>query len=167
MFAIVRRRCRQHHGWRSELTAVGLVGIDDGGSTSFHPRSSTGRRKRCMSTQSSRRTPIGTQPCRNVVCSTFGSGHLLVFYAGLQAWPADGSPEALYIVGYFVVSLVGLAASFTPAQLNEFSKNAHVREALTDQAAAFIFAPGRGEASAESNCRYLAKVRPLAGTRLS
>ncbi len=120
-----------------------------------------------MSTQSSRRTPIGTQPCRNVVCSTFGSGHLLVFYAGLQAWPADGSPEALYIVGYFVVSLVGLAASFTPAQLNEFSKNAHVREALTDQAAAFIFAPGRGEASAESNCRYLAKVRPLAGTRLS
>ena len=57
---------------------------------------------------------------------------------------ADGSPEALYIVGYFVVSLVGLAASFTPAQLNEFSKNAHVREALTDQAAAFIFAPGRG-----------------------
>ena len=72
--------------------------------------------------------------------------------------------SALYIVGYFVVSLVGLAASFTPAQLNEFSKNAHVREALTDQAAAFIFAPGRGEASAESNCRYLAKVRPLAGT---
>jgi hypothetical protein len=75
---------------------------------------------------------------------------------GAEAWPADGSPEALYIVGYFVVSLVGLAASFTPAQLNEFSKNAHVREALTDQAAAFIFAPGRGEASAESNCRYLA-----------
>jgi len=70
-----------------------------------------------------------------------------VFYAGLQAWLADGSPEALYIVGYFVVSLVGLAASFTPEQFDEFSRNADVREALTDQAAAFIFAPGRVEAA--------------------
>ena len=70
-----------------------------------------------------------------------------MFYAGCKHGLPTVVTEALYIVGYFVVSLVGLAALFTPVQFNDLSKNAHVREALTDQAAAFIFAPGRGEAA--------------------
>jgi putative DNA base modification enzyme with NMAD domain len=55
-------------------------------------------------------------------------GDLLVFYAGLQAWPVNSDPAALYIVGYFEVSLVGLASMFTAAQIEEFSLNSHVRQ---------------------------------------
>jgi Nucleotide modification associated domain 3 len=33
------------------------------------------------------------------------AGDLLVFYAGLQRWPSDGTRAALYIVGYFGLSV--------------------------------------------------------------
>jgi hypothetical protein len=55
------------------------------------------------------------------------TGDLLVFYAGLQRWPADGTRGALYIVGYFEVALAGLASSLSDAQLAHCAANFHVR----------------------------------------
>lgn len=60
-------------------------------------------------------------------------GDYLIFYCGLQEWDdeagwrASESP-ALYIVGYFVVELAGMAADFSKTTLKrEFGKNFHVR----------------------------------------
>ena len=53
-------------------------------------------------------------------------GDLLVFYSGLEPWPKGGRKE-LFIVGYFIVEVAGLATDFTPKKLkNLFSKNAHL-----------------------------------------
>lgn len=60
-------------------------------------------------------------------------GDYLIFYAGLQRWDEDkgwsqGSSPALYIIGYFVVELAGMAAEFSKRALKvEFGKNFHVR----------------------------------------
>lgn len=60
-------------------------------------------------------------------------GDYLIFYCGLQEWDeetgwrADKLP-ALYIAGYFVVELAGIASEFSKATLKrEFGKNFHVR----------------------------------------
>src|SRR5690606_9918164 len=60
-------------------------------------------------------------------------GDYLIFYCGLQEWDdetgwrATESP-ALYIVGYFVVELAGMATDFSKTALKrEFGKNFHVR----------------------------------------
>lgn len=58
-------------------------------------------------------------------------GDYLIFYAGLQRWDDQEGftgPRALYIVGYFVVQLAGLAGEFSRTTLKqEFGKNYHVR----------------------------------------
>jgi len=54
-------------------------------------------------------------------------GDLLVFYAGLEKWPAGGEP-GLYIVGFFEVVLAALAKDLTRDELGKlFSRNFHVR----------------------------------------
>jgi hypothetical protein len=55
------------------------------------------------------------------------AGDLLVFSAGLQRWPADGTRGALYIIGYFEVAFAGLASSLSEAQLAMCAANFHVR----------------------------------------
>lgn len=60
-------------------------------------------------------------------------GDYLIFYCGLQAWDEEtgwqtDEPPALYLAGYFVVELAGMAAGFTKTTLKkEFGKNFHVR----------------------------------------
>ncbi len=60
-------------------------------------------------------------------------GDYLVFYAGLQNWDEKsgwhkGEPPGLYIIGYFVVEMAGMATDFTKAILkSEFGCNFHVR----------------------------------------
>jgi hypothetical protein len=55
------------------------------------------------------------------------AGDLLVFYAGLQGFDFDAAP-ALYLVGYFEVTIAGFARDFDPAQINHnFGANFHVR----------------------------------------
>ncbi len=60
-------------------------------------------------------------------------GDYLIFYCGLQEWDEetgwrDSISPALYIVGYFVVEMAGLATEFTKTTLKrEFGKNFHVR----------------------------------------
>ncbi len=60
-------------------------------------------------------------------------GDYLIFYCGLQEWAeetgwrTDKSP-ALYVVGYFVVELAGIATDFSETTLKRsFGKNFHVR----------------------------------------
>src|SRR5262245_7835435 len=60
-------------------------------------------------------------------------GDFLVFYCGLQRWDSkkgwnhDSSP-ALYLAGYFEVTLAGMAGDFDKKTLlSEFGKNFHVR----------------------------------------
>jgi hypothetical protein len=53
-------------------------------------------------------------------------GSLLVFYAGLEKWP-ERAHAGLYIIGYFEVAKAGLAADFSPAELEkDFGMNFHV-----------------------------------------
>jgi hypothetical protein len=60
-------------------------------------------------------------------------GDHLIFYCGLQEWDEDSGwradvPPALYIAGYFVVEMAGLATEFTKTTLKKvFGKNFHVR----------------------------------------
>jgi hypothetical protein len=60
-------------------------------------------------------------------------GDYLIFYCGLQEWDADtgwrnDQPPALFIAGYFVVELAGMALDFTKRVLREqFGQNFHVR----------------------------------------
>jgi Nucleotide modification associated domain 3 len=58
---------------------------------------------------------------------------LLVFYAGLEPWPNNhsrSSTAALYIIGYFEVTLAGFAPEFSDQELHAyFASNAHVRNA--------------------------------------
>lgn len=60
-------------------------------------------------------------------------GDHLIFYAGLQAWDdeagwAKDRGPALYIIGYFVVAMAGMAADFSKKTLGaEFGENFHVR----------------------------------------
>ncbi len=60
-------------------------------------------------------------------------GDLLVFYCGLQKWDAGGGWDqyhrpALYLAGYFEVSLAGMAGDFDQKILKkQFGKNFHVR----------------------------------------
>lgn len=60
-------------------------------------------------------------------------GDLLVFYCGLQEWNAETGwnrdcRPALYLAGYFEVTLAGMARDFEKSVLNsEFSMNFHVR----------------------------------------
>ncbi|QDT48928.1 hypothetical protein Pan258_29750 [Symmachiella dynata] len=60
-------------------------------------------------------------------------GDFLIFYCGLQEWDEvtgwnTGETPALYIAGYFVVELAGMATEFTKTTLKrEFGKNFHVR----------------------------------------
>jgi Nucleotide modification associated domain 3 len=66
-----------------------------------------------------------TLPKRSL--SRLQAGDLLVFYAGMQAWPERGTP-ALYLVGFFEVKLAGFVSKFSTEQLrDEFSANFHVR----------------------------------------
>jgi len=64
---------------------------------------------------------------------TLEKGDFLIFYAGLQDWDEDAGwnrnhSPALYIVGYFVVELAGMAGDFSRTTLRvEFGKNFHVR----------------------------------------
>lgn len=60
-------------------------------------------------------------------------GDYLIFYCGFQewdeetGWQADEAPS-LYIMGFFVVELAGMAADFSKTTLKrEFRKNFHVR----------------------------------------
>jgi hypothetical protein len=61
------------------------------------------------------------------------SGDFLVFYCGLQAWDSkmgwNGEHRpALYLAGYFEVTLAGMAGDFDTKTLKtEFSKNFHIR----------------------------------------
>jgi Nucleotide modification associated domain 3 len=55
------------------------------------------------------------------------AGDMVVFYAGLKGW---GSPEptGLYLIGYFVVMVAGMADSFDDIERQElFAENFHVR----------------------------------------
>lgn len=55
------------------------------------------------------------------------TGDMLVFYAGLEGWGFD-SPPALYIIGYFEVSLAGKAVDFELTEVRSlFRENFHVR----------------------------------------
>lgn len=60
-------------------------------------------------------------------------GDFLVFYCGLQEWHSGNGGKsshrpALYLAGYFEVSLAGMACDFdTTALKTEFGKNFHVR----------------------------------------
>lgn len=60
-------------------------------------------------------------------------GDYLVFYAGLQEWTEETGwitavPPALYLVGYFVVELAGMATEFSSGVVRrEFGNNFHVR----------------------------------------
>jgi hypothetical protein len=59
-------------------------------------------------------------------------GDFLVFYCGLQEWDSErrwnGSRPALYLAGYFEVTLAGMAGDFDKKVLkSEFGKNFHVR----------------------------------------
>lgn len=60
-------------------------------------------------------------------------GDYLIFYCGLQEWDEEAGwrvseSPALYIVGYFVVELAGMAANFSKTTLKrEFGNNFHVR----------------------------------------
>lgn len=72
-----------------------------------------------------------TSPKRSL--RTLEKGDYLIFYAGLQQWD-DGNgwnqkvAPALYIIGYFVVEMAGMAADFSKASLRtEFGQNFHVR----------------------------------------
>lgn len=72
-----------------------------------------------------------TTPKRSL--QTLEKGDYLIFYAGLQGWEKDsgwsqGTPPALYIIGYFVVEMAGMAEDFSKAALRgEFGQNFHVR----------------------------------------
>ena len=57
-------------------------------------------------------------------------GDMLVFYCGLEGWDCQSKP-ALYLMGYFEVSVAGKASSFSPDDLqNLFSENFHVRHPI-------------------------------------
>lgn len=54
-------------------------------------------------------------------------GDILAFYVGLKRWDGEGEP-GLYIVGYFVVEVAGLANEFSRADLiATFGANFHVK----------------------------------------
>lgn len=54
-------------------------------------------------------------------------GDLLVFYGGLQGWDHD-SPPALYLFGYFVAEVAGIAAKLGDSFVKKhFAANFHVR----------------------------------------
>lgn len=60
-------------------------------------------------------------------------GDYLIFYCGLQEWDEEtgwrkNKTPALYIVGYYVIELAGMAADFPKTRLKrEFGRNFHVR----------------------------------------
>ncbi len=72
-----------------------------------------------------------TTPKRSL--RTLEKGDYLIFYAGLQKWDEEtgwvnGEPPALYIIGYFVVEMAGMATEFTKTTLQkQFGQNFHVR----------------------------------------
>lgn len=72
-----------------------------------------------------------TTPKRSLRNLQFGD--LLVFYCGLQKWDVDSGwnreqRPALYLAGYFEVTLAGMAADIPKNVLNtEFGMNFHVR----------------------------------------
>lgn len=53
-------------------------------------------------------------------------GDLLVFYAGMEGWDHFRVP-ALYLVGYFRVTLADFAVNFSKSELAQFQHNYHVR----------------------------------------
>lgn len=72
-----------------------------------------------------------TTPKRSL--RNLNSGDYLVFYCGLQkwdsacGWDSDHRP-ALYLAGYFEVTLAGMATDFDTKTLrNQFGKNVHVQ----------------------------------------
>lgn len=64
---------------------------------------------------------------------TLENDDYLIFYAGLQEWNEDTGwnqeiAPALYIIGYFLVEMAGLATEFTKKTLqSKFGQNFHVR----------------------------------------
>lgn len=61
------------------------------------------------------------------------NGDYLIFYCGLQEWDKatgwkEGRHPGLYIVGYFVVEMAGMATDFSKRMVElEFGQNFHVR----------------------------------------
>ena len=52
---------------------------------------------------------------------------ILAFYAGLEGWDFDVA-KALYLIGYFVVEVAGLARELSPEAIQyQFAENYHVR----------------------------------------
>ena len=72
-----------------------------------------------------------TSPIRSL--RTLERADVFIFYCGLQNWDEGtgwrvSPPSALYIVGYFVVELAGMAADFSKTTLRrEFGQNFHFR----------------------------------------
>lgn len=58
---------------------------------------------------------------------TLQPGDILAFYAGLEGWGCKKEP-GLYLIGYFVVQVAGMANQFSDEDLQTlFGQNAHVR----------------------------------------
>jgi len=54
-------------------------------------------------------------------------GDMLIFYCGLEGWDFK-SPPALYLMGYFEITVAGRASAFSESEVqNLFSQNYHVR----------------------------------------
>ncbi len=55
------------------------------------------------------------------------SGDMLIFYCGLKGWDCP-TPPALYLIGYFEVSVAGRAIDFSTKELTSiFNENYHVK----------------------------------------
>jgi hypothetical protein len=81
-------------------------------------------------------------------------GSLLVFYAGLKGWDFD-CPPALYIIGCFEIARVGLATSFSQAEMaGMFQNNFHVmhRDVFENQKDRLVLVKGN------ANSRLLKKA---------
>ena len=82
---------------------------------------------------------------------------MLVFYCGLEGWDTRSEP-ALYLIGYFEVLAAGMAAGFSPTEIEYlFGENFHVRhpEVFERQRDRLVLVKG----SAES--RLLTKAVPI------
>jgi hypothetical protein len=71
-------------------------------------------------------------------------GDMLIFYCGLKGWDFDSEP-ALYLIGYFDVSVAGRVEDFHKADVQTlFAKNFHVRhpKVFTRQKSTLVLVKG-------------------------